>query len=57
MMKASPEEIEARMNLTYRKEKPNKMDTGMKRQKVVLPLGGLYLVGQCRMLFHLPQYF
>jgi len=34
MMKASPEEIEARMNLTFRKEKPSKMDTGMKRQKV-----------------------
>jgi hypothetical protein len=33
MMKASPEEIEARMNLTYRREKASK-ETGMKRQKI-----------------------
>jgi hypothetical protein len=30
MMKASPEEIEARMNLTYRREKAGK-ETGVKR--------------------------
>jgi hypothetical protein len=33
MMKASPEEIEARMNLTYRREKASK-ETGVKRQQV-----------------------